>query len=314
MKCVVTGAAGFVGSHLTERLLADGHEVVGIDAFTDAYDASMKEENIRDMSASEGFRMIRGDLVNLELSGILAGTDVVFHQAAQAGVRSSWGGEFNIYLQRNVLATQCLLEACKEGPLQRFIYASSSSVYGDTTVYPTSEETLPRPLSPYGVTKLAAEHLCHLYFQNHGIPVVSLRYFTVYGPRQRPDMAFYRFLRAMCMGEPLILYGDGHQSRDFTYVSDIVDANLKAMEMGPVGGVYNIGGGSHASLLEVLDILKEVTGHKPQVQWEGMQKGDVGRTWADLHRASKDLGYHPEVDLKEGIAREYEWLRGNLAA
>ena len=309
MKCLVTGAAGFIGSHLSERLVADGHEVVGIDAFTDAYDTAFKEANIRDLRTRHGFQIIQGDLVDLDLLSLLEGIEVVFHQAAQAGVRTSWGGEFHLYLERNVLATQRLLEACKEHSLQRFVYASSSSIYGNTAVYPTTEEALPSPLSPYGVTKLGAEHLCNLYYQNHGIPVVSLRYFTVYGPRQRPDMAFHRFLRSICLDEPLALYGDGRQSRDFTFVSDIVEANLKAAERSRVGSVYNIGGGSQATMLEVLEIVEEVTGRSPQVQWAAKQKGDVRRTWADLQRARAHLGYEPEVDLRDGIAREYHWLR-----
>jgi UDP-glucose 4-epimerase len=314
MKCLVTGVAGFIGSHLSEQLLADGHEVIGIDAFTDAYDVSAKRANINGLRTVRGFQIIHGDLVHLDLEGILENVDVVFHQAAQAGVRTSWGKEFNLYLERNVLATQRLLEACKEKPPNRFIYASSSSVYGDSLVYPTTEQTMPCPLSPYGVTKLAAEHLCNLYFKNYGIPVVSLRYFTVYGPRQRPDMAFHRFLKAILMNEPLVLFGDGRQSRDFTFVSDIVDANLQAVTEAPAGGVYNIGGGAQASLREVIEILKGVTGRSPQVRWAGGQKGDVKRTWADLHRARVDLGYKPKVQLRDGIAREYDWLRGVLEA
>jgi UDP-glucose 4-epimerase len=314
MKCLVTGVAGFIGSHLSEQLLADGHEVIGIDAFTDAYDVSAKRANINGLRTVRGFQIIHGDLVHLDLEGILENVDVVFHQAAQAGVRTSWGKEFNLYLERNVLATQRLLEACKEKPPNRFIYASSSSVYGDSLVYPTTEQTMPCPLSPYGVTQLAAEPLCNLYFKNYGIPVVSLRYFTVYGPRQRPDMAFHRFLKAILMNEPLVLFGDGRQSRDFTFVSDIVDANLQAVTEAPAGGVYNIGGGAQASLREVIEILKGVTGRSPQVRWAGGQKGDVKRTWADLHRARVDLGYKPKVQLRDGIAREYDWLRGVLEA
>ncbi len=312
MKCLVTGAAGFIGSHLSERLLEEGHKVVGIDAFTDAYRPGLKEFNVQGLGGRRGFQMVRGDLVEVDLEALLDGVEVVFHQAAQAGVRASWGGEFHLYLHRNVLVTQRLLEACKGRPLRRFVFASSSSVYGDSDLYPTPEDASPRPLSPYGVTKLAAEHLCLLYWKGHGLPVVSLRYFTVYGPRQRPDMAFHQFLRALWTDQPLVLYGDGGQSRDFTYVSDIVEANLRAVGLASPGGVYNIGGGARATVLEVLEILEGVTGRRPQVRWEGIQRGDVKHTWADLSRARQALGYEPRVSLREGLAKESEWMVENL--
>jgi UDP-glucose 4-epimerase len=308
MKCLVTGAAGFIGSHLAEGLLDRGHQVVGVDSFTEAYDPGLKEANTRSLRVRNGFRMVRGDLVEVDLEELLEGVDVVFHLAAQAGVRSSWGGEFYLYLHRNVLATQRLLEACKNRALHRFVYASSSSVYGDQFSYPTSEEVLPSPMSPYGVTKLAAEHLCRLYWKNHQVPCVSLRYFTVYGPRQRPDMAFHRFMRAAWTGEPLVLFGDGRQSRDFTYVADVVRANMRAAERGEAGKVYNIGGGSRATVLEVLEVLEKVTGRRAPVRWEPAQRGDVRHTWADLTRASRDLEYEPEVSLPEGLRMEWEWV------
>ncbi len=308
MKCLVTGAAGFIGSHLAERLLGEGHRVVGVDALTDAYPVSLKEANLERVHMVGDFHLIRGDLVDLNLEEVMDGVDLVFHLAAQAGVRSSWGRDFQLYVRRNVLATQRLLEACRDRPLRRFVYASSSSVYGEQDVYPTSEEALPRPLSPYGVTKLAAEHLCLLYWKNYKVPTVSLRFFTVYGPRQRPDMAFYRFLESSFRGQPITLYGDGHQSRDFTYVADIVEANLKAAQAGREGSVYNIGGGTRATLLEALDIVAEVTGCRPGVVFQDAQKGDAKHTWADLSRAKDELEYQPKVGLREGIAKEFQWM------
>jgi UDP-glucose 4-epimerase len=309
MRCLITGVAGFIGSHLADRLLGEGHEVVGVDAFTDAYDPAAKEANVGGMVGKEKFRLIRGDVAEMDLQEALDGVERVFHMAAQAGVRGSWGSHFHLYLWRNVLATQRLLEACKGKELSRFIYASSSSVYGDEAPHPTREDALPRPTSPYGVTKLAAENLCRLYFRNHGVPTVSLRFFTVYGPRQRPDMAFHRFLRALWRNEPLTVYGDGGQSRDFTYVDDIVEASLSAAASGLAGEVYNVGGGTRATLREVLDIMAAVTDRTPRVAWGDDQKGDVRHTWADLGRARRDLGYEPRVSLREGISREWDWVR-----
>src|SRR5581483_8871912 len=226
MRCLVTGVAGFVGSHLAERLLADGHVVCGIDAFIDYYPRSIKEKSLEGPRSWQRFTFVEGNLLDIALPPVLDGVDWVFHQAAQAGVRASWGKEFTRYVDCNVLATQRLLEALMHSKsLQRFVYASSSSVYGDTTTFPVKETTLTHPVSPYGVTKLAAEHLCSLYHRNFGIPTVSLRYFTVYGPRQRPDMAFHRFCKAVLDRRSIRVFGDGLQTRDFTYVSDVVEAN-----------------------------------------------------------------------------------------
>lgn len=312
MRCLVTGVAGFIGSHLAQRLVSEGNHVVGIDSFTEAYDPALKEANVAELRTHRGFELIRGDLAEVDLDAVLEGVEAVFHLAAQAGVRSSWGKEFHLYLHRNVLATQRLLEACRERPLERLVYASSSSVYGDQPEYPSSEKATPSPLSPYGVTKLAAEHLCVLYWKNYRVPTVSLRYFTVYGPRQRPDMAFHRFLRALWSAAPLVVYGDGLQSRDFTYVSDIVDANLRAVGAGKPGEVYNVGGGSRATLREVLALLERITGRRPFVSWERPQRGDVMHTMADLTRARQELGYEPKVGLAEGLARQWEWITGWL--
>ena len=308
MRCFITGVAGFIGSHLAERLLAEGHEVVGMDSLTEAYDVSLKEENLDQLRSFGSFQFLRGDLVQEDLEKVLEGVDVVYHLAAQAGVRSSWGEEFELYIKRNILATQRLLESCRNKPLERFVFASSSSVYGEQKIYPTPEGSLPRPLSPYGVSKLAAEHLCSLYWRNFGIPCVSLRYFTVYGPRQRPDMAFHRFMKALWRGAPIVIFGDGTQSRDFTYVSDIVDATLKAATLGTPGAIYNVGGGSNATLKEVLRLLEEITGLSPRIVWKKREKGDVMHTMADLTLSRKDLHYEPKVDLREGLERQWQWM------
>lgn len=310
MKALVTGAAGFIGSHLSEYLIEKGVKVVGIDSFVDYYARSIKESNIAGMSGHEHFEFIEGSLLAVDLSKLLDGVDVVFHQAAQAGVRASWGRSFKIYTDNNILATQMLLEACKENPVERFVYASSSSVYGDTRDLPMRESSLPYPVSPYGVSKLAGEHLCCLYHRNFGIPTVSLRYFTVYGARQRPDMAFHRFFKWALAGNTLEVYGDGRQSRDFTHVDDIVEANWLASERGLPGDVYNIGGGSRVTLNEVIDMIKAMVGQALKVNHEGVQKGDVRHTFADMSKARETLGYEPKVSMQEGLAREYEWIKG----
>ena len=246
------------------------------------------------------------------MSKLLDGVDVVFHQAAQAGVRASWGQSFRIYTDNNILATQMLLEACKESPVKKFVYASSSSVYGDTKDFPMRESSLPYPVSPYGVSKLAAEHLCCLYHRNFGIPTVSLRYFTVYGARQRPDMAFHRFFRWALEGNALEVYGDGQQSRDFTHVDDIVEANWLALEKGSPGKVYNIGGGSRVTLNEVIEMIKAMVGRELKVHYEGVQKGDVRHTFADMSKARGKLGYQPKVSIQDGLEREYEWIQSQV--
>ena len=250
MRCLVTGVAGFIGSHLAEVLLDQGHTVIGIDCFTDYYAREFKERNLLGLKEKKEFQLIETDLLNLDLVALLKQVDWVFHLAAQAGVRASWGMNFEIYTHNNILATQKLLEASKDTELKGFIYASSSSVYGDTKQLPTPERTYLQPLSPYGVTKLAAEHLCYLYYKNFGVPTVALRYFTVYGPRQRPDMAFHRFLKAALMEGEIEIYGDGQQSRDFTYISDIVTAHLLTMKRFYPGEVFNIGG-AHKQYLKL---------------------------------------------------------------
>ncbi len=313
MKCLVTGAAGFIGSHLSQFLVRNGMAVVGIDAFVDYYPREIKELNLSGIGNEQAFEFVEGSLLDVDLSSLLDGVDVVFHQAAQAGVRASWGESFRIYTDNNILATQLLLEACKEKSIQKFVYASSSSVYGNTTDFPMKESSLPSPVSPYGVSKLAAEHLCRLYHKNFGVPTVSLRYFTVYGARQRPDMAFHRFIRWGLEGRALDVYGDGRQSRDFTHVDDIVKANWLAVEKGSPGEVFNIGGGSRITLNEVIDIIGGMVGSKPVVRHEDMQKGDVRHTSADMSKAQEVLGYAPKVSIEEGLASEFAWIKGMLS-
>jgi len=313
---VVTGAAGFIGSHLVERLLAAGHEVVGIDSFEDYYPRPVKEANLAGARGSERFVLIEEDLLRMadgagdrsRLDEVFSAAACVFHLAAQAGVRASWGRSFRVYTDNNVLATQMVLEACRRAGVPKVVYASSSSVYGDTDQLPMREDAHCRPVSPYGVTKLAGEQLCRLYWKNHGVPAVALRFFTVYGPRQRPDMAFHLFLRALLDGRPLEVYGAGNQTRDFTFVDDIVTGIVLAMD-GTDGAVYNLGGGSRVTLLEAIRTLEAVSGLTARMQGEGVQAGDVKHTWADLTLAREHLGYAPRVPLEEGLRRELEWLR-----
>jgi len=312
VKALVTGAAGFIGSTLAERLVAEGADVLGIDSFTDYYPRADKERNVAGVVRHPRFRLLDARLQDANLKPLLSDRTHVFHLAAQAGVRKSWGTDFGVYTRDNIEATQVLLEACVGQRLERFVYASSSSVYGDTAAMPMREDALPQPVSPYGVSKLAAEQLCHLYSVNNGVPTVALRYFTVYGPRQRPDMGFYRFLRATLRGEPVIVYGDGEQTRDFTFVDDAVSATLAAAALGVVGRVYNIGGGSRVSIDHVLDLIGSVTGRRPAVSLDAKQKGDMRHTLADTTRARADLGFTPLVGLEEGLAAEYRWLAAHL--
>jgi UDP-glucose 4-epimerase len=316
MRCVVTGAAGFVGSSIVDALLQQGHDVVGIDCFIDYYPREAKLRNLSAARDSQKFTFIEGDLLQLNVPQVLEGAEYIFHQAAQAGVRASWGRDFSIYTQNNILATQMLLEAARQPAvresLQKVVYASSSSVYGDAESLPTTETMLPRPLSPYGVSKLAAEHLMVLYQKEFGVPTASLRYFTVYGPRQRPDMGFHRFIKAALCEETIRIFGDGEQSRDFTFISDIVAANLAAARRPTPELVYNIGGGSRVTVNQVLEMIAGICGKKLQVEYIDRQNGDVKHTGADTSRAQEALNYRPEVELREGIAAEAEWLRSIL--
>ncbi len=311
--CLVTGTAGFIGSHLAEALVARGYHVIGVDAFVDFYPRSMKEANLMSLFQVPTFELIEADLRTTDLVTLLRGIDYVFHLAAQAGVRTSWGKGFSSYVEHNVLATQRLLEAALKSGVQRVIYASSSSVYGDTPEQPARENSLPTPVSPYGVTKLAAEHLCRLYTVEHGLPTISLRYFSIYGPRQRPDMAFHQFIRALLQNEPLTVYGDGEQSRDFTYVGDIVAANLAAMYLGHPGACYNLGGGNHTTINEVLDLLELITGKSARVHYSARQHGDAAHTAADTTMARTELRFAPAWRLDEGLRMEANWLAELIA-
>lgn len=309
MKCLVTGAAGFIGSHLCQRLLDEGYPVLGVDSFSDFYPKWMKESNLQPLIKAKGFEFIADDLNRLELGKILESVDHVFHLAAQAGVRTSWGESFSVYTRDNIEATQKLLEAARKAPIRRFIFASSSSVYGTCPELPMSETSPLHPFSPYGVTKLAAEQLCFLYWKNHAVPALSLRFFTVYGPKQRPDMAFHRFLKAIAENKPISIFGDGKQTRDFTYVDDVVQAIAASLDKGQVGETYNIGGGNRRQLAEVLPLLEDICQKKVDIRWEDNQKGDVPHTYAKIDKARRDLDFSPEVDLRDGLKEEWIWVQ-----
>ncbi len=310
MKALVTGVAGFVGSTLAKRLVTDGHDVIGIDAMTDYYEVDIKRANVSSIG-HDRFELVEGDLNELDLVSLLQGVDWVFHQAGQPGVRKSWGDDFAVYTRANVDATQRLLEAVRQiGTVKRFVYASSSSVYGEAERYPTQETDRPQPMSPYGVTKLSAEHLCCLYADNFGVPTVSLRYFTVYGPGQRTDMAFTRFTRAAVLGEKIQIYGTGEQIRDFTYVDDVVDANVRAAQIdSPAGSVFNVAGGSNTSVNEVLDLLGELSGTSLDVDYVEKIAGDVYRTGGNTDRIRDALGWSAQVGLREGLEQQLRWAR-----
>lgn len=314
-RALVTGCAGFIGSHLTDRLLADGFEVVGIDSFEDYYPRAMKEANIAQAQVHDAFELVEANLLALNAGGqlrdLIEQADVVFHLAAQPGVRASWGERFAVYTDNNVLATQALLETAKLVGNRRFVYASSSSVYGDTTVFPMCEDAECAPFSPYGVTKLAAEHMCRLYSRNFGQHTASLRFFTVYGPRQRPDMAFRKFIESALAGEPIRVFGDGRQTRDFTFVSDIVDGLVAAADA-PAGTVANLAGGSRVSLMDAIATLADVADEPIAIEHVGTQAGDVRDTFASVEVAEKVLGYAPKVGLREGLAAEFEWVRDSV--
>jgi nucleoside-diphosphate-sugar epimerase len=312
MRAIVTGAAGFIGSHLCAHLLDHGDEVVGVDSLTDYYDPRRKEANLATVRGREGFTEQRIDLATAALASLFDGADVVYHLAGQPGVRASWGEDFAPYVSRNIVATQRVLEAARDVSLWKVVYASSSSVYGNAESYPTTEDMCPRPVSPYGVTKLAAEHLCELYRETSGVSTVSLRLFTVYGPRQRPDMAFSRLVDAALRGDTFLLYGDGEQSRDFTYVDDVVTA-MRQAALSPWTGVANIGGGSRTTMNEVIDTVAELT-HPYEVVRLPSQRGDVRHTAADTTVAREGFGYDPAVPLHQGLERMVQAARERVAA
>jgi nucleoside-diphosphate-sugar epimerase len=307
MIALVTGAAGFVGSHLCTALLDDGADVVAVDAFTDYYSRGRKEQNLAHLRGRAGLSFVEADLSEAALAPLLDGIDCVFHLAGQPGVRASWGPDFVAYVRHNIGATQRLLEACMLYPLRKFVFASSSSVYGNAEAYPTPESLRPQPVSPYGVTKLAAEHLCEVYRTSFGVPVASLRLFTVYGPRQRPDMAFSRLVGAALAGEEFEVYGDGEQTRDFTFVGDVVQA-MRDAAASDWCGVANIGGGSRTSLNDVLEIVRDLCGDLRIVR-RPQATGDVRHTAADTSVAAAAFGYRPRTSLAQGLAAMVDWER-----
>ena len=305
MRCLVTGGAGFIGSHLARALLDAGHEVVAVDCFTDYYDPARKEEN------ALGLGVVRADLAADPLGDLVAGANAIFHLAGQPGVRA-FGPSFPDYLTRNMLATQRLFEAASEAEV-RVVYASSSSIYGDAERYPTPESTGPRPNSPYGITKLACEHLAAAYGRSFGLEAVGLRYFTVYGPRQRPDMAFTRIAEALADGRPFELYGDGSQSRSFTYVADAVEATVAALR-GEPGAIYNVGGETEATMREAIALFERISGRTLDVREGPPAPGDMRRTKADTTRIHADLGWEATTTLEDGMRAQWEWASGKVAA
>jgi UDP-glucose 4-epimerase len=311
-KSLVTGAAGFIGSHLCEALLARGDDVVGVDCFTDYYPRLLKQRNLDAVLGKPRFRFVEADLNDLDLPALLADRAIVYHLAAQAGVRASWGKEFDAYIDHNIRATQRLLEALKDRTDIRLVFASSSSVYGKTRTLPTPEDIVLCPNSPYGATKASGEHLLALYRENWGLDYCALRYFTVYGPRQRPDMGFHKFLRAMLEDRPLDVFGDGSQSRDCTYVGDIVQATIQAGDTRTRSQVFNVGGGSRKVLRDILGIMEDLVGRKARIRWGEVEKGDVPHTWADISRGREEFGYTPRTPVEEGLRQQAEWLAGIL--
>jgi UDP-glucose 4-epimerase len=306
MKALVTGVAGFIGSHLAEALIERGDRVIGIDCFSNYYSRMRKEENIEKLLREKNFSLIEEDIAKADLS-VLSDVDCCFHQAAQPGVRASWGEHFEVYIKDNILATQRLLEEAVKCGLARFVFASSSSVYGSAEKLPLKEESSPSPISPYGTTKLCAENLVSLYHKNYGLSAISLRYFTVYGERQRPDMAFYRFIRSALLGETITVYGDGNQTRDFTFVADIVSANILAANSS-VCGVFNIGGGHRISLNRAIREIERLLKKKIKIGYKEAQKGDMRDTWADTRKAERELRWFPKTQLQSGLKAQIEWM------
>jgi nucleoside-diphosphate-sugar epimerase len=308
---VVTGVAGFIGSHLAEALLNRGEDVIGIDEFNDYYEPKFKRHNVALLQKHSNFRLIEGSIQSLDWRSLLTNAETIYHLAAQAGVRASWGQAFLEYTDRNINATQIVLEAAKEAKsLKRLVFSSSSSIYGDAETLPTPETICPQPVSPYAITKLASEQLCWLYYKNFQVPVTALRYFSVYGPRQRPDMGFHKFFKAILTKEPICILGDGKQTRDFTFVGDVVAANLAAATVPEaVGEAFNIGGGSRVSLSEVLGKIEAIAQLPMQKNYQAMATGDARHTAADVSKARKILGYNPQVTLVEGLTQEWEWIR-----
>ena len=307
MRYVVTGAAGFIGSHLAEELLGRGHEVTGLDAFTDYYDPARKRANATDLD------VLHADILETDLEALLDGVDGVFHLAGQPGVRASFGPGFELYVSRNVHASARLFESAARRRV-RIVYASSSSVYGDAETYPTSESAVPRPISPYGVTKLCVEHLAYAHARSTGLEAVGIRYFTVYGPRQRPDMAFTPMLEALDAGASFRLFGDGSASRSFTYVADAVAGTIAAMERGQQGELYNVGGGEEATMADAIALTERIAGRDLRVERHGPAAGDVRRPRADVSKAAAELDWRPTTPLADGLRAQWEWVAARVAA
>ncbi|HET8742170.1 MAG TPA: NAD-dependent epimerase/dehydratase family protein [Gaiella sp.] len=307
MRVLVTGAAGFIGSHLGEALAARGDDVVGLDSFTDYYDPGRKRENARALD------VIDADLLDADLDSLLDGVDSIFHLAGQPGVRASFGSGFEQYVKRNVHASGRLFEAAARRGV-RVVYASSSSVYGDAEAYPTPEDATPRPISPYGVTKLCVEHLAYAHARVGGLDAVGVRYFTVYGPRQRPDMAFTPLLEALADGTSFHLFGDGSASRSFTFVGDAVEGTLAAMARGRPGELYNVGGGEEATMADAIALAESLAGRSLAVERHGAAAGDVRRTGADVEKAARELNWAPSTSLEEGLGAQWAWVAGRVAA
>lgn len=305
MDALVTGCAGFIGSNLSDKLLADGYRVIGIDCFTDYYSESIKRENLKNAMENDNFQLVEKDISEMDQ---FPEVDYVFHLAAQAGVRASWGDSFGIYTKNNIEATQKLLEFYKNQEINKFFYSSSSSVYGDADL-PMNEESLLKPVSPYGVSKLAAEHLCYLYWKNYGIPTISLRYFTVYGPRQRPDMAINRFVTSILNGEEITVYGDGNQTRDFTFVDDVLEANILSAKSDLEGEIFNVGGGSRIVLNELIHEIEKIASIEARINYQEKQKGDVKDTMADLTKVHKILKWKPKTDISSGLKEYVNWIK-----
>jgi nucleoside-diphosphate-sugar epimerase len=304
MKALVTGCAGFIGSHLADHLLSLGYEVYGIDCFTDYYPRSIKEANIHDARKNPRFTFIEKDIMEMDE---FPEVDYIFHEAAQAGVRASWGSSFAVYTRNNIEVTQRLLEYYKNKRPKKFVYASSSSIYGDVPL-PMHEEMCPQPVSPYGVSKRAAEHLCYLYWKNYHVPTISLRYFTVFGPRQRPDMGINKFVSAILHGTPITIYGEGTQTRDFTFISDVVEANMRAAQYPEHGEVFNIGGGNRISVNDLIKEIEKAGKKNAVIRHIEFQKGDALDTLADTTKARKHLGWQPRIPIREGIEKYVQYL------
>lgn len=310
MKILVTGAAGFIGSHLCEKLLTNSnHQVIGVDNFIGPTPNKLKQVNVINLLSNRQFTLMNVNLLITNLDQMLKDVDIIYHLAGIPGVRSSWGKDFDPYVTNNILVTQRLLEAAKDKQITKFIYASTSSVYGEIAGKIKEDELL-SPLSPYGITKLTGEHLCNVYSKVHGIPIVKLRFFTVYGPRQRPDMAFHRFIKQILNGESLTIYGDGTQSRDFTYISDCIQGIESLLyKDNVIGNTFNIGGKERATVNEVISIIEMLSGEKASVDYLPKISGEPKHTWADITNAKNVLDYDPKISLQEGLVKEIEYIR-----